>query len=37
MLKRRLCEVNDNLIFLQCWLVEQENTELEKVDRIFSW
>lgn len=36
MLKGRLCEVNDNLIFPQCWLVTQENKELGKVDRIFS-
>lgn len=36
MLKRLLCEVNDNLIFPQRWLAAQENKELEEVDRIFS-
>jgi hypothetical protein len=36
MLKRRLCEVSDNLIFPQCWVAAQENKELEKADRILS-
>lgn len=36
MLKRRLCEVNDNLIFPQCSVAAQENKELEKAEGILS-
>lgn len=31
MLKRSLCEVNDNLIFPQCWLVAQEKKNWGKL------